>query len=68
MRNETDRPYSIIRQRAAAVARNAGVSLELFWTEMNYASLVGPFRVAMSKEGRCVSCGHRFLNEDDIQI
>jgi hypothetical protein len=70
-RNEkknADRPKSIIEQRARAAASKAGISFEFVWTQMNYRSLVPEMRAAMSDEGSCPSCGHKFLNERDIQI
>jgi len=70
-RNETknsDRPRSIIEQRARAAASKAGESLEFFWTQMNYQSLVPMLRAMLTPEGLCCGCGHEFLNERDIQI
>jgi len=63
-----DRPKAIIEQRARSAASKAGESFEFFWTQMNYRSLVSEMRAAMSDEGTCPSCGHKFLNERDIQI
>lgn len=68
-RNEkknTDRPFSIIRQRAAKDAHKAQVAFQFFWTQMNYASLVAPFRAALTNT--CQSCGHQPLNERDVHI
>lgn len=70
-RNEkknADRPLTIVKQRAAAAASNAGVSRELFWTQMNYRALVPELRALITPEGLCKGCGHEFLNERDIQI
>jgi HNH endonuclease. len=70
-RNEkknADRPHAIIEQRARTAATRAGASLEFFWIEMNYQSLVPILRALMTPEGRCQGCGHEFVNERDIQI
>ena len=66
-RNE-DRPLAIIERRAAVHAQKAGVPFDFFWIEMNYRALVPVLRAMMGPEGRCMSCGHEFLNERDIQI
>jgi hypothetical protein len=63
-----DRPRAIIEQRAAAVAGKAGVSKTFFMTQMNYSALVPEFRALMTEEGLCKGCGHKFLNERDVQI
>lgn len=67
-RKNVDRPASIIRARAADHAGRAGVSAEFFWTNMNYRALVPYYRAAVSPEGLCLSCGHPYDNERDIQI
>lgn len=71
VRNEkknADRPRAIIEQRAAAAAAKAGVSRQFFWVQMNYRALVPIMRALMSDEGLCLDCGHKFVNERDIQI
>ena len=67
-RKNIDRPLAIIRGRAATAAHKAGVDTEFFMTQMNYLGLVPLMRALMSDEGRCLNCGHAFLNERDIQI
>ena len=71
LRNEkknADRPRAIIEQRARAAATKYGKSFEFFWIEMNYQSLVPVLRALMTPEGLCQGCGHKFVNERDIQI
>lgn len=63
-----DRARSIIENRAATRAREIGVSKPFMLVDMNWNSLVPQMRVLMTDEGRCVSCGHAFRNERDIQI
>lgn len=63
-----DRPYAIIRRRAADHARKAGVPVDFFWINLNYRALVPIFRAMMTPEGLCTSCGHPFDNERDAQI
>lgn len=70
-RNEkknADRPRAIIEQRAKSAATKAGSSFEFFWTVMNYHSLVPVLRAMLTPEGLCQGCGHKFINERDIQI
>jgi 5-methylcytosine-specific restriction endonuclease McrA len=67
-RKNADRPLAIIRGRAATAAHKAGASTEFFMTEMNYHGLVPLMRILMGDEGRCLNCGHAFVNERDIQI
>jgi hypothetical protein len=70
-RNEkknADRPRAIIEQRARAAASKAGKRFEFFWVEMNYQGLVPILRILMTPEGLCLNCGHKFVNERDIQI
>jgi len=70
-RNEiknADRPLAIIKQRAAQAAHKAGTSTEFFMTQMNYGALVPLLRGMMGEDGICLSCGHPFVNERDIQI
>jgi 5-methylcytosine-specific restriction endonuclease McrA len=63
-----DRPYAILRRRAADHAHKAGVGVEFMWINMNYRAKVPVFRAMMTPEGLCTSCGHPFDNERDIQI
>jgi 5-methylcytosine-specific restriction endonuclease McrA len=63
-----DRPKSIIENRARAAAAKARISYTFFWTQMNYRALVPVFRAMMTDEGLCLDCGHKFMNERDIQI
>ena len=70
-RNEkknADRPLAIIEQRAKSAATKADISFEFFWMQMNYRALVPVLRAMMTSEGLCLGCGHKFLNERDIQI
>jgi 5-methylcytosine-specific restriction endonuclease McrA len=69
-KKNADRPLYVIRQRAATAGHKAGgVGTEFFMTQMNYHNgLVPLMRILMSDEGRCITCGHAFLNEHDIQI
>jgi HNH endonuclease len=67
-RKNEDRPIAIMRQRAATAARKAKVSVDFYWTQMNYAAFVPVLRAMMTAEGKCIGCGHPFLNERDIQI
>jgi hypothetical protein len=67
-RKNEDRALWIIRERAKDHAVKYGVTFDFMWINMNWRSLVAPFRAACSDEGLCNSCGHRFDNERDIQI
>jgi hypothetical protein len=70
-RNEkknADRPRAIIESRAASAATKAGVSKHFFMWQMNYRALIPVMRALMSDEGLCLDCGHKFVNERDIQI
>jgi len=67
-RKNDDRARAIIERRAADHARKSGVAKSFFMVNMNYAALVPMLRVMMTPEGRCLCCGHPFLNERDIQI
>jgi HNH endonuclease len=70
-RNEkknTDRPKAVIEQRARSAASKASTSFDFFWIQMNYRALVPELRALMTDEGLCKGCGHRFMNERDIQI
>jgi hypothetical protein len=63
------RAYVIVRAYAQAAADKAGTTVEFFWKEMNYQSVVGPFRALSRQGGLCQNCGRRFTNElDNIQI
>lgn len=68
LKKNLDRPRAIIEQRARKAASKAGVSFDFFWTQMGYRTLVAPLRALMSDEGLCQGCGHKFVNERDIQI
>jgi 5-methylcytosine-specific restriction endonuclease McrA len=63
-----DRPLAIIANRAASRAARLGVSRKFMWENMNWRALVPIMRAMMSPEGKCLSCGHVFLNERDIQV
>jgi len=63
-----DRARSIIEDRAVARARKLGVSKAFMWIDINWKSLVPMMRAMMTPEGLCLSCGHPFVNERDIQI
>jgi hypothetical protein len=70
-RNEkknADRPLAIMRNRTASHAHNLNVSTEFLWVNMNWRALVPVLRAMLSPEGRCLSCGHPFVNERDVQI
>lgn len=67
-RKNADRPLAIIEQRAATAATKAAMPKAFFWTQMNYRALVPELRAMMSPEAFCLCCGHKFLNERDIQI
>ena len=70
-RNEqknADRPLAIITGRAKSRARELGVSKSWMLVNMNWIALVPLLRALLSPEGRCLNCGHRFVNERDIQI
>lgn len=63
-----DRPVWLIRERARRLAHRLGVDLEFVWTQLNYRALVPYMRAMLTPEGLCISCGHPFLNERDVQI
>lgn len=67
-RKNEDRPLAIMRRRAQDRSRRSGVSFDFIWIQMNYQALVPIYRVLCSPEARCLSCGHPFDNERDIQI
>jgi hypothetical protein len=67
-KKNANRPLATIRQRAMVAARNAEVPFEFIWQQMNYRALVAEFRAALEPDALCRSCGHKFLNERDIQI
>jgi hypothetical protein len=67
-RKNEDRPYSLMRGRTADKAHRTHTSTEFFWTNMNWRALVPVVRAMMSPEGRCLSCGHAFDDEKDIQL
>lgn len=67
-RKNADRPLAIIRGRAQQAAHKAAIGTEFFMTDMNYYGLVPLMRILMADEGRCLNCGHAFINERDIQI
>jgi hypothetical protein len=68
IQKNTDRARAIIEGRASVRARELGVTREHLLVRMNWNSLVPILRALMTPEGRCVSCGHVFINERDIQI
>src|SRR5262245_36267588 len=63
-----DRALAIMYRRAASWAHKLGVTTEYMWIDMNWQALVAILRSMMTPEGKCVSCGHKFDNERDIQI
>ena len=63
-----DRPSSIIDNRAAVWARKLGVTKEFMLVNMNWNALKPVLRAMMSDEGLCLSCGHGFEGDRDIQI
>lgn len=67
-RKNENRAYALIRNRAQDHAHKAGETADFFMTQMNYLALVPVLRSSLSDEGVCLGCGHRFLNERDIQI
>ena len=67
-RKNEDRPLAIMKHRAGAHATKYGASPRFFWVNMNYRALVPVLRAMLGPEGVCLSCGHKFVNERDIQI
>jgi 5-methylcytosine-specific restriction endonuclease McrA len=67
-RKNLDRPLAIIQRRAAERATRLGVSKQFVWVNLNWRALVPLMRAMLSPEGRCLNCGHPFVNERDIQI
>ena len=67
-RKNEDRPLWIIKQRAKAYATKYGVVFDFLWINMNWRALVPMFRAMCSPEGLCLSCGHGFTSEPDIQL
>jgi hypothetical protein len=67
-RKNEDRARWIIEKRAAVRASELGVSKDFMWTTMNWKSLVPIFRALCEPDGCCLSCGHPFDSERDIQI
>jgi len=67
-RKNEDRARTIIERRAKDWATKCGVSFQFMWVNMNWRALVPVFRALMSDEGLCLSCGHPFDNERDVQI
>lgn len=63
-----DRALWLMKKRASAHATALGVSTEFIWIEMNWQALVPFCRAMMTEEALCLDCGHKFLNERDIQI
>lgn len=67
-KKNADRPKAIVEQRARSAASKASISFDFFWMQMNYRALVPELRAMMTEQGLCKGCGHKFLNERDIQI
>lgn len=67
-RKNKDRALWIIKERAQDYARKYGISSKFIWVNMNWRALVAPFRGFMTPEGLCVSCGHKFDSDQDIQL
>ena len=67
-RKNKDRPFWILKERAQDYARKHGVSSKFIWVNMNWRSLLAPLRGFMTAEGLCVSCGHKFDSDPDIQL
>jgi hypothetical protein len=67
-RQNADRPLALMRRRTNSYARRLGVTSEFLWINMNWRALVPVLRAMMSDEGRCLSCGHAFVNERDVQV
>lgn len=70
-RNEkknADRPKALIENRARAWAARLSVPVDFLWRQMNWRALVPQMRAMLSADGGCLSCGHPFVNERDIQI
>src|SRR5215467_11391956 len=59
---------AIIKARVQMAAQNAGTTLEFFWRDMNYRSLVTPFRELMRPDEICLNCGRPFENALAIEI
>ena len=70
-RNEkknADRPKAILESRAAAWAAKLAVTKDFMWVNMNWASLLPVLRAMLQPGARCMSCGHPFVNERDVQF
>jgi 5-methylcytosine-specific restriction endonuclease McrA len=67
-RKNADRALAIIEGRASERARDVGKTREFMMTDMNWSQMVAEFRAMMGPDGRCKNCGHKFMNERDIQI
>lgn len=63
-----DRALAIIDSRAKTWSGRLGCPKEFLWTNMNWRALVPILRALMSDEGLCLSCGHPFRSDRDIQI
>jgi len=67
-RKNADRPLALLRRRTSSHASRLGVPFDFLWINMNWRALVPILRALMSPEGLCLSCGHPFVNERDVQI
>jgi 5-methylcytosine-specific restriction endonuclease McrA len=67
-RKNADRPLSLLRQRTSSRASKLGVSFDFLWINMNWRALVPVFRSMLGPEGLCLSCGHVFVGERDVEI
>jgi len=63
-----DLAKAIIDNRAGHTARKLGVTKQFMLVNMNYNALTPVLRAMMSAEGRCLSCGHPFDHQRDIQL
>jgi HNH endonuclease len=67
-RKNEDRARSIIESRCAQWAHRLRVEKSFLLINMNWRGLIPVLRAMMSDEGGCLSCGHPFVNERDIQL
>lgn len=70
-RNEAknvDRPAKLMRKRTNEHAKKLAVTVEFLWTALNWRALVPVLRAMLTDEARCLSCGHEFVGERDVQI
>jgi hypothetical protein len=67
-RSNADRAYEILEQQAEDAAAKAEISLEFFWSDLNYEALVPALLGLMESDACCVGCGNPFVNYRDILL